>query len=86
MGLGECAGFLGMMRWGRKLTFWRARQSYGGFLTTKIVETNSSVFTLGMAVAPVTDWQYYDSICESQRALFDDLARASCSSPPLASQ
>ncbi|KAI5475344.1 hypothetical protein MNV49_001613 [Pseudohyphozyma bogoriensis] len=36
--------------------------SYGGFLTTKIIEANSSVFTLGMAVAPVTDWRYYDSI------------------------
>ncbi|GAA5909754.1 hypothetical protein JCM6882_002665 [Rhodosporidiobolus microsporus] len=36
--------------------------SYGGFLTTKVIETNSSVFQLGMAVAPVTDWRYYDSI------------------------
>ncbi|GAA5838296.1 hypothetical protein JCM11251_003456 [Rhodosporidiobolus azoricus] len=36
--------------------------SYGGFLTTKVIEANSSVFQLGMAVAPVTDWRYYDSI------------------------
>ncbi|KAL8279638.1 hypothetical protein RQP46_007951 [Phenoliferia psychrophenolica] len=36
--------------------------SYGGYLTNKVVETNSNVFTLGMAVAPVTDWAYYDSI------------------------
>ncbi|GAA5898899.1 hypothetical protein JCM5296_004413 [Sporobolomyces johnsonii] len=36
--------------------------SYGGFLTSKVIEANSSVFQLGMAVAPVTDWQYYDSI------------------------
>ncbi|KAM0787347.1 hypothetical protein ACM66B_003435 [Microbotryomycetes sp. NB124-2] len=36
--------------------------SYGGFLTNKVVETNSSVFTLAMSVAPVTDWRYYDSI------------------------
>lgn len=39
-------------------------QSYGGYLTSKVIETNSSVFTLGMAVAPVTDWRYYDTICE----------------------
>ncbi|CEQ43140.1 SPOSA6832_05038, partial [Sporobolomyces salmonicolor] len=37
-------------------------QSFGGFLTAKVIEANSSVFQLGMAVAPVTDWQYYDSI------------------------
>ncbi|KAK4049074.1 Dipeptidyl peptidase 4 [Microbotryomycetes sp. JL201] len=36
--------------------------SYGGFLTNKVVETNSSVFTLAMSVAPVVDWRYYDSI------------------------
>ncbi|GAA5941973.1 S9 family peptidase [Sporobolomyces koalae] len=36
--------------------------SYGGFLTSKVIEANSSVFQLGMAVAPVTDWRYYDSV------------------------
>ncbi|BGP54623.1 Dipeptidyl peptidase 4 [Rhodotorula sphaerocarpa] len=36
--------------------------SYGGFLTSKIIEANSSVFSLGMAVAPVTDWRLYDSL------------------------
>ncbi|GAA5905144.1 hypothetical protein JCM8208_000293 [Rhodotorula glutinis] len=36
--------------------------SYGGFLTTKVIEANSSVFQLGMAVAPVTDWRFYDSV------------------------
>ncbi|GAA6056636.1 hypothetical protein JCM3770_006322 [Rhodotorula araucariae] len=36
--------------------------SYGGFLTSKVIETNSSVFQLGMAVAPVTDWRFYDSV------------------------
>ncbi|KAH8925693.1 hypothetical protein BT69DRAFT_1331937 [Atractiella rhizophila] len=36
--------------------------SYGGYLTSKIIETNSSVFSLAMIVAPVTDWRYYDSV------------------------
>ncbi|GAA98406.1 hypothetical protein E5Q_05092 [Mixia osmundae IAM 14324] len=36
--------------------------SYGGFLTAKAIEANSSVFSLGMAVAPVTDWRFYDSV------------------------
>lgn len=37
-------------------------QSYGGFLTSKLIEANASVFSLGMAVAPVTDWHLYDSL------------------------
>ncbi|TPX62178.1 hypothetical protein PhCBS80983_g00697 [Powellomyces hirtus] len=36
--------------------------SYGGYMATKVVEANSGVIALGMAVAPVTDWKYYDSI------------------------
>lgn len=36
--------------------------SYGGFLTSKVIEANSGLFSLAMAVAPVTDWRYYDSV------------------------
>ncbi|WWC73095.1 uncharacterized protein I206_107060 [Kwoniella pini CBS 10737] len=36
--------------------------SYGGYMTCKTIEANSGIFTLGMAVAPVTNWLYYDSI------------------------
>ncbi|KAI8084550.1 dipeptidyl peptidase IV N-terminal region-domain-containing protein [Halteromyces radiatus] len=36
--------------------------SYGGFLASKCIEANSGVFSAGLAVAPVTDWRYYDSI------------------------
>ncbi|CAD6505581.1 BgTH12-01071 [Blumeria graminis f. sp. triticale] len=37
--------------------------SYGGFLTLKTLEQDSGqTFSYGMAVAPVTDWRYYDSI------------------------
>ncbi|ORY33110.1 putative dipeptidyl-peptidase [Naematelia encephala] len=36
--------------------------SYGGYMTCKAIEADSGVFTLGMAVAPVTNWLYYDSI------------------------
>jgi dipeptidyl aminopeptidase/acylaminoacyl peptidase len=35
--------------------------SYGGFLTSKVIETDSGVFKLGIAVAPVTDWKFYDT-------------------------
>lgn len=37
--------------------------SYGGFMTLKTLETDAgNTFRYGMAVAPVTDWRYYDSI------------------------
>ncbi|KAJ3021258.1 hypothetical protein HKX48_008887 [Thoreauomyces humboldtii] len=36
--------------------------SYGGYMTSKVVEADSGLFKVGMAVAPVTDWMYYDSI------------------------
>lgn len=36
--------------------------SFGGFLTLKVLEAGSGVFQYGMAVAPVTDWRFYDSI------------------------
>ncbi|KAI9759151.1 MAG: hypothetical protein M4579_002524 [Chaenotheca gracillima] len=37
--------------------------SYGGFLTLKTLEQDAgSTFKYGMAVAPVTDWKFYDSI------------------------
>ncbi|KAF1826108.1 uncharacterized protein K489DRAFT_386574 [Dissoconium aciculare CBS 342.82] len=37
--------------------------SYGGFATLKTLETDAGqTFKYGMAVAPVTDWRFYDSI------------------------
>ncbi|KAL7934593.1 dipeptidyl peptidase IV N-terminal region domain-containing protein [Trichoderma chlorosporum] len=37
--------------------------SYGGFTTLKTLEQDAGrTFSYGMAVAPVTDWRYYDSI------------------------
>lgn len=36
--------------------------SYGGFLTSKVIEANSGVFKVGMAVAPVIDWRLYDTL------------------------
>ena len=36
--------------------------SYGGYLSSKVVELDSGAFTLGLIVAPVTDWRFYDSV------------------------
>lgn len=37
--------------------------SYGGFMTLKTLEMDAGeTFKYGMAVAPVTDWRFYDSV------------------------
>lgn len=36
--------------------------SYGGFMSSKVIENNAGIHTLAMAVAPVTSWLLYDSI------------------------
>ncbi|KAK2467357.1 hypothetical protein APHAL10511_000592 [Amanita phalloides] len=36
--------------------------SYGGFMSSKVVEANAGIHSLAMAVAPVTSWLLYDSI------------------------
>ncbi|EON69005.1 dipeptidyl peptidase 4 [Coniosporium apollinis CBS 100218] len=36
--------------------------SYGGYLTSKVIEANSGVFSLGLITAPVSDWRLYDSM------------------------
>ncbi|XP_065269856.1 dipeptidyl peptidase 4 [Emys orbicularis] len=36
--------------------------SYGGYVTSMVLGSGSKVFKCGIAVAPVSRWQYYDSI------------------------
>lgn len=36
--------------------------SYGGFMSSLCLEKGSDVFAAAIAVAPVTNWRYYDSI------------------------
>ncbi|KAJ3558705.1 hypothetical protein NM688_g763 [Phlebia brevispora] len=36
--------------------------SYGGFMSSKVVEADAGVHSLAMAIAPVTSWRLYDSI------------------------
>lgn len=46
---------------GSRLAIWG--WSYGGFMTLKTLEQDAGeTFSYGMAVAPVTDWRFYDSI------------------------
>ena len=36
--------------------------SFGGYLTAKVLEADSDVFSFGLITAPVTDWRFYDSM------------------------
>ncbi|HZK07232.1 MAG TPA: alpha/beta fold hydrolase [Bacteroidales bacterium] len=36
--------------------------SYGGFMSTLLLTKGAGVFDVGVAVAPVTNWRYYDNI------------------------
>ncbi|KAI2621325.1 dipeptidyl peptidase IV N-terminal region-domain-containing protein [Xylaria nigripes] len=36
--------------------------SFGGFLSSKVVEADSGVFSFALIVAPVSDWRFYDSM------------------------
>jgi dipeptidyl-peptidase 4 len=36
--------------------------SYGGFMSTLCIEKGADVFKMAIAVAPVTNWRYYDNI------------------------
>ena len=36
--------------------------SYGGFMTSLCMTKGSDIYKMGIAVAPVTNWRYYDNI------------------------
>jgi dipeptidyl-peptidase-4 len=36
--------------------------SYGGYLSAKVLEADSDVFSFGFIGSPVTDWRFYDSM------------------------
>lgn len=56
------AKWIGTQRWAdaSRIGIWG--WSFGGYLTTMSTAMGGSVFKAGIAVAPVTDWRYYDTI------------------------
>lgn len=47
--------------------------SYGGYMTSKVLEADTGLYAAGLAVAPVTDWRFYDSIYTERYMLTPEL-------------
>lgn len=45
-------------------------QSYGGYVTSMVLGAGSGVFKCGMAVAPVSKWNYYGMFYRSEPSFF----------------
>jgi dipeptidyl-peptidase-4 len=56
------AKWLGSQTWGDASRIGLWGWSYGGYNTAMSVFRGGSVFKIGISVAPVTDWRFYDSI------------------------
>ena len=58
----EAAAYLGSLSYIDKDNIGIWGWSYGGFSTLMAMSTGQHVFKAGVAVAPVTDWRFYDTI------------------------
>ena len=64
----ETIDIQGAARWAASLPYIDADRigltgwSYGGYQTLMTVSTPTSPFACAVAIAPVTDWRYYDTI------------------------
>ncbi|AYA38092.1 S9 family peptidase [Hymenobacter oligotrophus] len=59
---GEAAKYLGAQPWADKARIGIFGWSFGGYLSALAVTKNADLFKVGISVAPVTTWRYYDSI------------------------
>jgi dipeptidyl-peptidase 4 len=58
----EAAKYLGGLRYVDKGRIGMWGWSFGGYLTLSAITRGADVFSFGIAVAPVTNWKYYDNI------------------------
>ncbi|HLN52072.1 MAG TPA: S9 family peptidase [Lentimicrobium sp.] len=58
----ESAQYLAQLPWvdSKRIGIWG--WSYGGFVSTSCMLKGNGIFNTGVAVAPVTNWRYYDNI------------------------
>src|SRR5699024_5961779 len=58
----ETAKFMGRKSWVDSTPMAIRGHSYGGYMTTYTLFTHPNIFDVGIATAPVTSWDLYDSI------------------------
>ena len=58
----EAARYLGTLSYIDKNNIAIWGWSYGGFMTALCMEKGADVFKVGISVAPVTNWRFYDSV------------------------
>jgi len=58
----DVARWLGRQTWADSARIGIWGWSYGGFLTSNVMFRGGDLFRAGIAVAPVSDWRYYDTI------------------------
>lgn len=58
----EAAKYLGSLNYVDKERIGIWGWSYGGYVTASCLTRGSDYFSMGIAVAPVTNWRYYDNI------------------------
>ncbi|KAA9331688.1 S9 family peptidase [Hymenobacter busanensis] len=59
---GEGAKYLGTLPYVDKSRIGMWGWSYGGFLTALCMTKEADLFKMGISVAPVTNWRYYDTV------------------------
>jgi dipeptidyl-peptidase-4 len=59
---GEAAKYLGTLPYVDKGRIGIWGWSFGGYMTALAMTKNADLFKMGISVAPVTNWRYYDSI------------------------
>ncbi|SFQ76584.1 S9 family peptidase [Hymenobacter arizonensis] len=59
---GEGAKYLGSLPYVDKSRIGIWGWSYGGYMTSLAMTKNPDLFKMGIAVAPVTNWRYYDTV------------------------
>jgi len=59
---GDGAKYLGTLPYVDKSRIGIWGWSYGGYMTSLAMTKNADLFKMGIAVAPVTNWRYYDTV------------------------
>ena len=78
----ETAKYLGTLSFVDKNRIGTFGWSYGGYLSCLCIEKGNDVFKSAVAVAPVTDWKFYDSIYTERYMRDENVSAQTFETPP----